>query len=270
MPRTPDTTPAHSRPADPAPDVRTERIGTSLLITLDRPRARNAVNADVAVQLAHALDELADDPALRVGILTGAGGTFSAGMDLKAALAGESPEIPGRGFGGLTETVTAKPLIAAVEGWAMGGGFELALACDLIVAADDARFGLPEVKRGLIAAGGGAIRLPKRIPYHLAMELLLTGEPVSGERAGLLGIANRVVPAGETVTTALELAARLAANAPLALAAVKKIAHTADGTPEPAAFAAQRAEMAALAASADVREGMTAFAERRAPVWQGK
>ncbi|MFF8785949.1 crotonase/enoyl-CoA hydratase family protein [Streptomyces sp. NPDC015125] len=288
MPSTPDTTPpltaapaltrpadptrpeGPTRPADPLPEVRTERIGTSLLITLDRPRARNAVNAAVAAQLASTLDELAGDPALRAGVLTGAGGTFSAGMDLKAALAGESPEIPGRGFGGLTETVTAKPLIAAVEGWAMGGGFELALACDLIVAADDARFGLPEVKRGLIAAGGGAIRLPKRIPYHLAMELLLTGEPVSGERAGLLGIANRVVPAGEAVTTALELAARLAANAPLALAAVKKIAHAADGVPEPAAFAAQRDELAALAASADVREGMTAFAERRAPVWQGK
>ncbi|MER0484150.1 crotonase/enoyl-CoA hydratase family protein [Streptomyces sp. Edi2] len=270
MPSTPDTTPAHDRPADPAPEVRTERIGTSLLITLDRPRARNAVNANVALQLAHAIDELEADPTLRAGVLTGAGGTFSAGMDLKAALAGESPEIPGRGFGGLTETVTTKPLIAAVEGWAMGGGFELALACDLIVAAEDAQFGLPEVKRGLIAAGGGAIRLPKRIPYHLAMELLLTGEPVSGGRAGLLGIANRVVPAGETVATALELAAQLAANAPLALAAVKKIAHAADGRPEPAAFAAQRDEMAALAASADVREGMTAFAERRAPVWQGK
>ena len=127
-------------------------------------------------------------------MLTGAEGTFSAGMDLKAALTGESPEVPGRGFGGLTEAETTKPLIAAVEGWAMGGGFELALGCDLIVAAEDAKFGLPEVKRGLVAAGGGVIRLPKRIPYHLAMELLLTGEPISGERAGRLGIANRVVP----------------------------------------------------------------------------
>ncbi|MEV7468272.1 crotonase/enoyl-CoA hydratase family protein [Streptomyces kronopolitis] len=264
----PDTTPA------PRPDtsrvVRTERIGTTLLITLDRPRARNAVNAAMAIQLAAAVDELEDDPALRVGVLTGAEGTFSAGMDLKAAPAGESPEIPGRGFGGLTETVTAKPLIAAVEGWAMGGGFELALACDLIVAAADARFGLPEVKRGLVAAGGGAIRLPKRIPYHLAMELLLTGEPMSGERAGRVGIAGRVVGAGEAVATALEWAARLAANAPLALAAVKQIVHDTDGSPEPAAFAAQRRRTAALAASADVREGMTAFAERRAPVWQGK
>ncbi|MFF9813091.1 crotonase/enoyl-CoA hydratase family protein [Streptomyces sp. NPDC014006] len=251
-------------------EVRTETIGSSLLITIDRPRARNAVNAAVAAGLSTALDQLEADPGLRAGVLTGAGGTFSAGMDLKAALAGESPEIPGRGFGGLTQARTTKPLIAAVEGWAMGGGFELALACDLIVAADDARFGLPEVSRGLIAAGGGVIRLPKRIPYHLAMELLLTGEPVTGERAGRLGIANRVVPAGETVAAALQLAERTAQNAPLALAAVKELVRAADGAPEEEAFAVQARQMARLAASADVREGMTAFTERRSPVWQGR
>ncbi|MGX5185152.1 crotonase/enoyl-CoA hydratase family protein [Streptomyces avermitilis] len=251
-------------------EVRTETIGSSLLITIDRPKARNAVNAAVATQLAAAIDQLEADPALRAAVLTGAQGTFSAGMDLKAALAGESPEIPGRGFGGLTRAQTTKPLIAAVEGWAMGGGFELALGCDLIVAADDARFGLPEVGRGLIAAGGGVIRLPKRIPYHLAMELLLTGEPVSGERAGQLGIANRVVAAGETVATALQLAERIAQNAPLALAAVKNLVRAADGAPEEEAFAVQGRLMATLAASADVREGMTAFTERRSPVWQGR
>ncbi|WP_128429956.1 MULTISPECIES: crotonase/enoyl-CoA hydratase family protein [Streptomyces] len=251
-------------------EVRTEANGSTLLITIDRPKARNAVDAAVAAGLSAALDHLETDPALRVGVLTGAQGTFSAGMDLKAALAGESPEIPGRGFGGLTQARTTKPLIAAVEGWAMGGGFELALGCDLIVAADDARFGLPEVSRGLIAAGGGVIRLPKRIPYHLAMELLLTGEPISGERAGQLGIANHVVPAGETVAAALRLAERIAQNAPLALAAVKELVRTADGAPEEAAFAAQTQVMASLAASADVREGMTAFTERRSPVWQGR
>ncbi|MEU2584113.1 crotonase/enoyl-CoA hydratase family protein [Streptomyces avermitilis] len=251
-------------------EVRTETIGSSLLITIDRPKARNAVNAAVATQLAAAIDQLEEDPALRAAVLTGAQGTFSAGMDLKAALAGESPEIPGRGFGGLTRAQTTKPLIAAVEGWAMGGGFELALGCDLIVAADDARFGLPEVSRGLIAAGGGVIRLPKRIPYHLAMELLLTGEPVSGERAGQLGIANRVVAAGETVATALQLAERIAQNAPLALAAVKNLVRAADGAPEKEAFAVQGRQMAALAASADVREGMTAFTEHRPPLWQGR
>ncbi|MEU6595198.1 crotonase/enoyl-CoA hydratase family protein [Streptomyces sp. NPDC046881] len=251
-------------------EVRTETIGSALLITIDRPKARNAVDAAVAQGLSAALDKLETEPALRAGVLTGAGGTFSAGMDLKAALAGESPEIPGRGFGGLTQARTTKPLIAAVEGWAMGGGFELALGCDLIVAAADARFGLPEVSRGLIAAGGGVIRLPKRIPYHLAMEMLLTGEPVTGERVGRLGIANRVVPAGETVAAALELAERIAQNAPLALAAVKELVRAADGAPEEEAFAVQARQMARLAASADVTEGMTAFTERRSPVWQGR
>ncbi|MFF4961054.1 crotonase/enoyl-CoA hydratase family protein [Streptomyces sp. NPDC001222] len=251
-------------------DVRTHPAGTTLLITIDRPQARNSVNAEVATLLAKALDELETDPGLRAGVLTGADGTFSAGMDLKAALRGESPNIPGRGFGGVTEAERTKPLIAAVEGWAMGGGFELALACDLIVAAEDAHFGLPEVKRGLIAAGGGVIRLPRRIPYHLAMEFLLTGEPVSGRRAGELGLANRVVPAGDAVNESLLLAEQLAANAPLALAAVKTVVRAADGAPEADAFAAQRAVMGQLMASTDVREGMTAFTERRTPQWTGR
>ncbi|WP_351232372.1 crotonase/enoyl-CoA hydratase family protein [Streptomyces sp. NPDC002133] len=251
-------------------EVRVQRVGSTLLITIDRPQARNSVNAAVATGLAAALDELEADTALRAGVLTGAKGTFSAGMDLKAALKGESPNIPGRGFGGLTEAELTKPLIAAVEGFAVGGGFELALGCDLIVAAEDAHFGLPEVKRGLIAAGGGVIRLPKRIPYHLAMEFLLTGEPVSGARAGELGLANRVTPPGETVAVALGLAEQIAHNAPLALAAVKNLVRTADGVPEADAFAVQRRVMDTLMASADVREGMTAFAERRTPEWTGK
>jgi enoyl-CoA hydratase len=245
-------------------EVRTERIGSTLLITIDRPQARNAVNAAVATQLAAALDELEADHALRVGVLTGAENTFSAGMDLEAALEGESPSIPGRGFGGLTEAELSKPLIAAVEGFAMGGGFELALGCDLIVAAANAKFGLPEVKRGLIAAGGGVLRLPKRIPHHLAMEFLLTGEPVTGRRAGELGLANRVTPDGDAAAVALQLAEKLAENAPLALAAVKKVVRAAD----PAAV--QREETKKLMQSADVREGMTAFAERRAPKWTGE
>ncbi|MGX5187680.1 crotonase/enoyl-CoA hydratase family protein [Streptomyces avermitilis] len=251
-------------------EVRVQRVCSTLLITIDRPKARNAVNAAVAVGLAAALDELEADPELRTGILTGAQGTFSAGMDLKAALKGESPAIPGRGFGGLTEAELTKPLIAAVEGFALGGGFELALGCDLIVAAQDAKFGLPEVKRGLVAAGGGVIRLPKRIPYHLALELLLTGEPVSGGRAGELGLVNRVTPPGEAVAVALGLAEQLAHNAPLALAAVKNLVRTAGGVPEADAFAVQRKVMGTLMASADVHEGMAAFAERRAPQWTGK
>jgi enoyl-CoA hydratase len=247
-------------------EVRTERIGSTLLITIDRPQARNAVNAAVAAGLAAALDELEHDPTLRAGVLTGAENTFSAGMDLKAALKGESPEIPGRGFGGLTEAELSKPLIAAVEGFAMGGGFELALGCDLIVAAEDSKFGLPEVKRGLIAAGGGVIRLPKRIPHHLAMEFLLTGEPVTGRRAGELGLVNRVTPNGDAAAVALQLAEKLAENAPLALAAVKKIVRGSEAE----AFAVQREETKKLMQSADVREGMTAFAERRAPKWTGE
>ncbi len=247
-------------------EVRTERIGSTLLITIDRPEARNAVNAAVAAGLAAALDELENDPTLRAGVLTGAENTFSAGMDLKAALKGESPEIPGRGFGGLTEAELSKPLIAAVEGFAMGGGFELALGCDLIVAAETAKFGLPEVKRGLIAAGGGVIRLPKRIPHHLAMEFLLTGEPVTGRRAGELGLVNRVTPDGDAAAVALQLAEKLAENAPLALAAVKKIVRGS----ETEAFAVQREETKKLMQSADVREGMTAFAERRTPKWTGE
>ncbi|ULR56350.1 crotonase/enoyl-CoA hydratase family protein [Streptomyces deccanensis] len=253
-----------------SPVVRTERIGSALLITLDRPEARNAVNAAVAAELTSVLEELEAAPELRAGVLTGEGGTFSAGMDLKAALRGESPEVKGRGFGGLTEAEPTKPLIAAVEGFAMGGGFELALACDLIVAAEDARFGLPEVKRGLIAAGGGVIRLPKRIPHHLAMELLLTGEPVDGRRAGELGLVNRVVGKGQAVAEALRLAEQLATNAPLALAAVKRVVRAADGVPDAEAFAFQRGEMKTLMASDDVREGMTAFAERRSPRWTGR
>ena len=251
-------------------EVRVQRVCSTLLITIDRPHARNAVNAAAAAGLAAALDELEADTALRAGVLTGASGTFSAGMDLKAALRGESPAIPGRGLGGLTEAELTKPLIAAVEGFALGGGFELALGCDLIVAAENAEFGLPEVKRGLIAGGGGVIRLPKRIPYHLAMELLLTGEPVSGGRAAELGLANRATAPGEAAAVAVELAGRLAHNAPLALAAVKNLTRAADGVPEAEAFAVQRKEMGALTASADAREGMTAFAERRAPRWTGK
>ncbi|MGZ3144106.1 crotonase/enoyl-CoA hydratase family protein [Lentzea chajnantorensis] len=245
-------------------EVRTERIGSVLLITLDRPQARNAVNAAVAGGLTAALDELETTPELRAGVLTGAGGTFSAGMDLKAALKGESPSVPGRGFGGLTEAELTKPLVAAVEGVALGGGFELALACDLIVAAEDARFALPEVKRGLIAAGGGVVRLTDRIPHHLALELLLTGEPIDGRRAGELGLANRVVAPGEAAAVAVQLAEQIARNAPLALAAVKTVVRSADR------WTAQREEIAKLMSTADVREGMTAFAERRAPQWTGE
>lgn len=250
--------------------VRVQRVCSTLLITIDRPRAHNAVNAAVAAALAAALDELEADTALRAGVLTGAKGTFSAGTDLEAARRGESPTVQGRGFGGVSGTERTKPLIAAVEGAALGGGLELALACDLIVAAEDATFGPPEAGRGPIDAAHAAILLPKRVPYHLAMEFLLTGEPVGGARAGRLGLVNRVTAPGEAVAIALGLADTLARNAPLALAAVKSLVRAADGVPEADLFAVQREAVGASMTSADAREGMTAFAERRAPRWTAR
>ncbi|AHH96060.1 crotonase/enoyl-CoA hydratase family protein [Kutzneria albida] len=251
--------------------VRTEDRDGVLVITINRPQARNAVNAEVAQGIAAAVRRLDSEGSLAVGVLTGAGGNFSAGMDLKAFLAGESPSVPGNGFGGLTEATVRKPLVAAVDGWALGGGFELALSCDLIVAAEDARFGLPEVSRGLVAGAGGVIRLPQRLPHHLAMELLLTGDPLPAGRAAEFGLVNRIVPSGQsTVDAAIELAQRVRRNAPLALAAVKQIVRASQGVDDATAFTAQRELTASLASSEDVREGARAFAEKRTPVWKGR
>ncbi|HEY2287473.1 MAG TPA: crotonase/enoyl-CoA hydratase family protein, partial [Streptosporangiaceae bacterium] len=187
------------------------------VITINRPQARNAVNGAVARGLAAAVDDCDGRSDVRVLVLTGAGGTFSAGMDLKGFLTGDAPSVPGRGFGGLVERPPAKPLIAAVEGYALAGGFELALACDLIVASEAARFGLPEVRRGLAAAAGGLIRLPRRIPYHLAMEIALTGEHYPAARLHAAGLVSELVPAGEALAGAVALARRVALGAPLAL-----------------------------------------------------
>ncbi len=256
--------------AEQAAAVLTERRDGVLIVTINRPQARNAINRDVSLGIAAAMDELDADPGLAVAILTGAGGTFSAGMDLKAFVRGENPNVGDRGFAGVTFGPPRKPLIVAVEGWALGGGFEVVLACDLVVAAETARFGLPEVKRGLAAGAGGLFRLPKRIPYHLAMEAVLTGEPVGAPRAYELGLVNRLTPEGGALDAALELARMIAANGPLAVAASKRIVQAAQGWSDEEARTAQEEVLRPVMTSADATEGATAFAEKRPPVWQGR
>lgn len=247
-----------------------ERRDDVLVITINRPEVKNSIDGATSRLIAAAVDELDADDTLRVGVITGAGGTFCAGMDLKGFLNGDSPAIQGRGFAGITETPPRKPLIAAVEGWAVAGGFELMLACDLAVAASGSRFGVPEVKRALVAGGGAAIMLPRRIPAAVAMELLLTGDPVDADRAYQLGLVNRVVEPGQALAGALELASAIAANGPLAVAATKQIARAQADWSLSEAWAEQRAFYGPVFASQDAREGATAFAEKRAPVWQGR
>jgi enoyl-CoA hydratase len=250
--------------------VHAERGDGVLTITINRPEQKNAINHEVAVGVAAALDQLDSDSDLKVGVLTGAGGTFSAGMDLKAFAQGQMPMLPGRGFGGLTRAVVRKPLIAAVEGWALGGGFEMALACDLIVAAENANFGFPEVKWGLVAAEGGLIRLPSRIPYHVAVRVLLTGEPLPAPEAKQYGLVSAMAAPGAALATAQEMARHIARNAPLALGAAKQILRTTQGLDDGAAFERQDQISSRLAASEDASEGARSFAEKRAPVWHGR
>ena len=252
-------------------EVLTERRDNVLIITLNRPEARNAVNEGLAKGVAAAIDELDSDDSLWVGIITGAGGTFCSGMDLKGFLRGENPTVPGRGFAGLTQAPPRKPLIAAVEGWALAGGCEVVLSCDLIVASREAKFGIPEVKRGLVAGAGGLLRLPKRIPYHLAMEFAITGEPVDAETAKSYGLVNRLADPGKALDVALELAALVSANGPLAVATTKEIVRKASSDwTEDEAWAKQGELLPPVFASEDAREGATAFAEKRPPVWKGR
>jgi enoyl-CoA hydratase len=251
-------------------DVLTEQRGNVLVITLNRPEAKNAINEGIAKELVVALDALDADPDLRVGVLTGAGGTFSAGMDLKGFLRGENPTIAGRGLGGLTQQPPSTPLIAAVEGWALAGGFEMVLACDLIVASREAKFGIPEVKRSLVAGAGGLLRMPRRMPYHIAMELALTGDPIDADTAYRYGLVNRLTDAGGALGGALELAEAISVNGPLALAATKQIVRDSGDWTMEEAWGKQAEIMAPVFTSEDAREGAAAFAEKRAPVWKGK
>jgi enoyl-CoA hydratase len=251
-------------------EVLTEHDDGVMIITLNRPQAKNAANRALALGVAAAIDELESDDSLRVAILTGAGGTFCSGMDLKAFVTGEMPQIEGRGFAGLTEYRCSKPLIAAVEGYALAGGFELAITCDLIVAAQDSKFGIPEVKRGLAAAAGGLVKLPKQIPPRIAMELALTGDFISAARAYELGLVNRCCESGEALAEARQLAAKIVANGPLAVAASLRIVASAQDWSSDEMFARQQEIVMPVLSSEDAIEGATAFAEKRAPNWKGR
>lgn len=252
-----------------APDVLTEVEDGVLIVTINRPHAKNAMTRAAAEAIAAAMDRLDAEDDLRVGILTGAGGTFCSGMDLKGFLRGERPIVEGRGFGGLVEAPPKKPLIAAVEGYALAGGLELMIACDLVVANANAKFGIPEVKRGLVAAAGGVMMLPDQIPQRIAMELALTGDFIDAARAYQIGLINEVTD-GPALVAAKALAARIAANGPLAVRVSKQIIKESRSWPMHERFARQAELVAPVFASADAREGAAAFAEKRKPNWTGR
>jgi len=256
--------------SDDQPAVLTERRDGVLVITLNRPEVRNAVNAAVAKGIADALDALDADDGLGVGVLTGAGGFFCAGMDLGAFVKGESPWYGDRGFAGFAQRGSRKPLIAAIEGFAVAGGFEIALACDLLVAAEGAKLGIPEAKRSLVAAAGALLHLPKRMPYHVVMELALTGDPMPAERFHAFGVVNRIAPKGGALDAALELAAAIVRNGPLALVASKEVVQRQYDWSADEQWDKQAAITGAVFVSEDAKEGASAFKEKREPVWRGR
>ncbi len=265
-------------PTDPAP-VLTVRNAHVLIVTINRPESRNAVNLGVTIALGDALEEAEHDRDIRAVIITGAGDrSFCAGADLKALARGEKlraddPTRAAWGFAGYVTHPISKPTIAAVNGFALGGGTEIALASDLVVASDTASFGLPEVTRGIMAGAGGTFRLPRQIPPKIAMEMIFTGDPLSADEALRWGLVNKVVAPSQLLPTALELADRIAKNAPLAVQASKRVAcGIADGAieSEDALWRLNEAEVAHVMASNDAKEGPQAFAERRAPTWTAR
>jgi enoyl-CoA hydratase len=253
-----------------ADELLIERRGRVELMTINRPDARNAINRATAEAIDAALDAADADAEVWVVVLTGAGDkAFSAGMDLKAFAAGEVP-FTAHGFGGITRRKFSKPLIAAVNGAALAGGFEIMMSCDLVVAADHARFGIPEATRGLVAGAGGLIRLPKRVPLTVALEMALTGDPIDAERAYDLGLVNRVVPGDQLVDAAMTLAERIVQNAPLAVRTSKRVMREAVELNEAQAWTVNDEAFAAIGRSADALEGAVAFAEKRPPNWRGE
>lgn len=255
--------------SDAANEVLTEVRDGVLIVTINRPEAKNAMTKAAAEGIAAAMDRLDAEDDLRVGVLTGAGGTFCSGMDLKGFLRGERPTVDGRGFGGVVEAPPAKPLIAAVEGYALAGGLELMIACDLVVANAGAKFGIPEVKRGLVAAAGGVMMLPDQIPERIALELALTGDFIDAARAYQLGLINEVTE-GPALDAALALAAKIAANGPLAVKVSKAVMKQSRGWSMEERYAKQGQLIAPVFMSHDAREGAAAFAEKRKPNWTGK
>lgn len=250
--------------------VLTEIADGVMTITINRPKAKNAINLEVAKGIAAAMDELDSNDSIQVAILTGAEGTFCSGMDLKAFVSGEMPFIEGKGFAGLVEALPKKPLIAAVEGFALAGGFELMLSCDLVVSANSAKFGIPEAKRGLVAAAGGLMRLPRQIAPRIAMELALTGEFIDASRAYELGLINRVVEPGTALEGAKALAKTIAANGPLAVIKSKEVILESQDWSLDEMFGKQQKQVDVIFSSEDAIEGATAFAEKRAPNWKGR
>jgi crotonobetainyl-CoA hydratase len=253
-----------------------ERRGHVGILWLNRPDRLNAVNGDLCLTAGTILEEISTDPELRVCVISGVGSAFCAGADLKAIAAGEKIRAEGHpewGFAGIVRHYIDKPVIAAVNGFALGGGTEILLACDLAVIDAEAKLGLPEVKRGLMAGAGGVLRLPSQVPPKIALEMALTGEPIGAETARTWGLVNRVAPHGQALAWALELAEAIAANAPVAVAASKLLIHRvgqADSDWDAGLWKVNQEELRRVISSEDAKEGPRAFAQKRAPVWSGR